>query len=83
MPREVIRLTTTGGDLHYSKRFQNERGGNQGTVLMPLTFILLTHYVYLRGDPHRHHILGVISTHDCGEALSSTHKCRILFSSVP
>ena len=25
---------------------------------MPLNFILLTHYVYLRGDPHRHHLLG-------------------------
>ena len=41
-----------------SRRFRNERGGNQGTVLMPLNFILLTHYVYLRGDPYRKHMLG-------------------------
>ena len=56
--RAMIRMQTPGGDLHYSRRYSNERGGNQGTVLMPLNFILLTHYVYLRGDPHRHHLLG-------------------------
>ena len=55
----MVRIRTAGGDVHYSRRYRNERGGNQGTVLMPLNFILLTHYVYLRGDPYRKHMLGV------------------------
>ena len=54
----MIRVTTAGGQAEYSREFRNERGGNQGTVLMPANFIILTHYVYLVADPARRQILG-------------------------
>ncbi len=59
--------------MHYSRRFKNERGGNQGTALMPLNFILLTHYVYLRGDPHRKHMIGIGEP----QPLQTPGRCRL------
>jgi hypothetical protein len=40
-----IKMQTAGGETVYSREYKNERGGNQGTVLMPANFIMLTHYV--------------------------------------
>ena len=51
----------------------------QGTVLMPLNFILLTHYVYLRGDPHRWRMLGVGELRQPGKAVARCAMCEQLY----
>ena len=54
----MVKVSTTGGVVAHSKMYRPERGGCQGSCLMPWTFIMLTHYAYCRNDMGRIHVHG-------------------------
>eukprot|EP01052_Picozoa_sp_SAG31_P007823 SAG31_NODE_379_length_16485_cov_3.654583_12_plen_215_part_00 len=53
-----VRSRASNGDMALSEAYELNRGGAQGSVLMPLMFILTMHYLDKRHDPARAHIHG-------------------------
>jgi hypothetical protein len=53
-----VRCRSAGGGEADSFEYDQDRGGAQGSVLMPLLFILLMHHVYLKCDTGHNAIYG-------------------------
>ena len=53
-----VRCRGAGGGEAYSAEYDQDRGGAQGSVLMPLLFVLLMHHVYLQCDTGHRAIYG-------------------------
>ena len=54
----MVKVRTSGGVEAHSAPYRPERGGCQGSCLMPWTFIMLTQYAYCRNDTGRRLIYG-------------------------
>eukprot|EP01052_Picozoa_sp_SAG31_P019005 SAG31_NODE_1368_length_8614_cov_12.018203_6_plen_297_part_00 len=68
-----VRARSANGNTHISRAYELNRGGAQGSVLMPLLFILTVHYLDKRHDTGRHGIYGPgeLQSHE------TQQKCKV------
>ena len=73
-----VRARSAAGAALDSDPYEFNRGGAQGSVLMPLLFILLSHYLYKRHDAGRVGIYGA-GEHDVGRRMPRCVNCEVLY----